>query len=140
MAALKFIPREHVLFPVIVFWWSALFRVALSSPQPVKPAAPGQANSAAALNLVYPADLSSSSSQLIGTSAPLETAVPWNETFVPSSTNLTGKPGPVPPPPRQYYYYCNGTQFGEVLNGPSCLQAWATIPLLDRELSFGQRA
>ncbi|KAL8816635.1 MAG: hypothetical protein Q9223_004383 [Gallowayella weberi] len=36
-------------------------------------------------------------------------------------------------------YTCNGTSLGYNLNGPSCLQAWAQIPLLNTELSFGPR-
>ncbi|KAL8808136.1 MAG: hypothetical protein Q9200_004380 [Gallowayella weberi] len=36
-------------------------------------------------------------------------------------------------------YTCNGTSLGYNLNGPSCLQAWAQIPLLNTERSFGPR-
>ena len=122
-------------FLVIVFWLSAVFQVASSFPQPIIPAAPGQADSAAALNLVLPVNLSSSSPQLIEPSAPGENPVPWNETFVPASTILTGPR----PPARRHRCHCDGTRYGENLNGPGCLQAWARIPLLDRELSFGPR-
>ncbi len=119
-------------FPILVWCFSAVFLVALCSSKPIVPTAPGQSSSAARLELLSPASLSSSSPSFPGNSAQSDGALPWNGTLVLSPTNLTAGPRPG-------WYFCNGTKYGRDLNGPSCLQAWADIPLLDRELSFGPR-
>ncbi len=109
-----------------------MFLVALCSSKPIVPTAPGQSISAAGLELLSPASLSSSSPSFPGSSAQSDGALPRNGTLLLSPTNLTAGPHLVS-------YNCNGTRYGRDLNGPSCLQAWADIPLLDRELSFGRR-
>ena len=88
------------------------------------------------LNISHSSPLSNDSSEL------------WNDTYISLLNTSAGprprpRPGPrpaldLPPLPRGWGVSCDG-RYGTGMKSSSCLEAWALVPPVERELSFGPR-